>query len=54
VHEKRRDHACTHCPGVAFGHKGHLKTHIKVVHEKRRDHACKYCPDVLKGPYLGI
>ena len=45
VHEKRRDHACPHCPS-AFGVKSSLKTHIKTVHEKRRDHACPYCPGV--------
>ena len=48
VHEKRRDHACPHCPS-AFGVKSHLTKHIKVVHEKRRDHACGYCKDVAFG-----
>jgi hypothetical protein len=48
VHEKRRDHACPHCPS-AFGEKGHLTRHIKVVHEKRRDHACPYCEGVAFG-----
>ena len=38
-----------HCPGVAFGHKAHLKTHIETVHEKRRDHACGYCKGVAFG-----
>ena len=49
MHEKRRDHACPHCKGVAFGEKGNLKTHIKVVHEKRRDHVCGYCKGVAFG-----
>ena len=48
MHEKRRDHACPHCPS-AFGEKSHLKTHIKVVHEKRKDHACPYCKGVAFG-----
>ena len=50
VHEKRRDHACPHCPS-AFGHKGSLKAHIETVHKKRRDHACgyAYCKDVAFG-----
>ena len=48
MHEKRRDHACPHCPS-AFGHKSHLKTHIETVHEKRRDHVCGYCKDVAFG-----
>jgi hypothetical protein len=48
VHEKRRDHACPHCPN-AFGHKSTLKTHIKTVHEKRRDHVCGYCTGVAFG-----
>ena len=29
----------------AFGRKGDLTRHIKVVHEKRRDQACSYCKD---------
>ena len=48
VHEKRRDHACPHCP-CAFGTKSTMKTHIEVVHEKRRDHACGYCDGVAFG-----
>ena len=34
VHEKRRDHACPYCPGVAFGEKGTLKAHISAIHLK--------------------
>ena len=50
MHEKRRDHACPHCQGVAFGDKSHTLTrHIKIVHEKRRDHACPYCKGVAFG-----
>ena len=49
MHEKRRDHACRYCPGVAFGAKSTLKTHIATVHEKRRDHACPYCKGVAFG-----
>ena len=30
VHEKRRDHACPYCKGVAFGRAGTLKKHIDV------------------------
>ena len=41
-HVKRRDHACPHC-AAAFGHAGHLTTHVRMVHEKRRDHACPHC-----------
>ena len=37
------------CPGVAFGAKSTLKTHIETVHEKRRDHACSYCKGVAFG-----
>ena len=40
---------CSYCPGVAFGYKSTLKTHIKTVHEKRRDHACPYCKGVAFG-----
>ena len=40
---------CPYCPGVAFGAKCTLKTHIKTVHEKRRDHACPYCKGVAFG-----
>jgi hypothetical protein len=46
VHEKRRDHACPYCKGVAFGEKGTLKMHIETLHEKRRDHACGFCKGV--------
>ena len=46
---KLRDHACPYCPGVAFGTKGTLTTHINVVHLKLRDHACPYCPGVAFG-----
>ena len=35
AHEKRRDHACTHC-AAAFGKASHLTTHVRVVHEKRK------------------
>ena len=49
MHEKRRDHACPHCKGVAFGEKSTLKKHIKIVHEKRKDHACLYCKGVAFG-----
>jgi hypothetical protein len=38
-----------YCPGVAFGQKSTLKTHIETVHEKCRDHACPYCPGVAFG-----
>jgi DNA-directed RNA polymerase subunit RPC12/RpoP len=48
VHEKRRDHACPHCPS-AFGQKSTLRTHVETVHEKRRDHACPYCDGVAFG-----
>ena len=34
VHDKRRDHACLYCEGVAFGEKGALAKHINVVHLK--------------------
>ena len=34
MHEKRRDHACPYCPGVAFGEKGNLKAHISAIHLK--------------------
>jgi hypothetical protein len=34
VHEKRRDHACGYCEGVAFGTASHLKKHISAVHLK--------------------
>ena len=48
-HEKRRDHACPYCEGVAFGAKSSLKTHTKTVHEKRRDHVCGNCKGVAFG-----
>jgi hypothetical protein len=53
VHEKRRDHACPHCPS-AFGAKSSLKTHIQTVHEKRRDHVCGYCQGVSFGRASGL
>jgi hypothetical protein len=34
VHEKRRDHACPYCEGVAFGTAGTLKAHISAIHLK--------------------
>ena len=34
VHEKRRDHACGYCKGVAFGTAGTLKRHISAIHLK--------------------
>ena len=34
VHEKRRDHACQYCPGVAFGTASTLKAHISAIHLK--------------------
>ena len=34
VHEKRRDHVCGYCTGVAFGRAGDLKKHISAVHLK--------------------
>ena len=34
VHEKRRDHACPYCKGVAFGHKSTLKAHVSAIHLK--------------------
>jgi len=34
VHEKRRDHVCGYCKGVAFGRASTLKKHIDVVHLK--------------------
>ena len=33
-HEKRRDHACPYCKGVAFGQKSTLKAHISAIHLK--------------------
>jgi hypothetical protein len=41
VHEKRRDHACGHCKGVAFGRAGDLKRHIDVVHLKIKRSSAK-------------
>ena len=32
--EKRRDHACGYCKGVAFGRASGLKAHISAVHLK--------------------
>ena len=34
VHEKRRDHVCGYCKGVAFGTAGTLKKHISAIHLK--------------------
>jgi hypothetical protein len=34
VHEKRRDHVCGYCDGVAFGRASGLKAHIDAVHLK--------------------
>ena len=34
VHEKRRDHVCGYCKGVAFGRAGDLKAHISAIHLK--------------------
>jgi hypothetical protein len=34
VHEKRRDHACGYCEGVAFGTASDLKKHISAIHQK--------------------
>jgi hypothetical protein len=34
VHEKRRDHACGYCTGVAFGAASGLKAHISMIHLK--------------------
>ena len=34
VHEKRRDHVCGYCKGVAFGAAGNLKAHISAIHLK--------------------
>ena len=34
VHEKRRDHVCANCKGVAFGTASGLKAHISAVHLK--------------------
>jgi hypothetical protein len=36
VHEKRRDHACGYCQGVAFGTASTLKAHISAVHLKTK------------------
>ena len=34
VHEKRRDHVCGYCKGVAFGRASTLKAHISAIHLK--------------------
>ena len=34
VHEKRRDHACPNCKGVAFGRAKHLKALMSAIHLK--------------------
>jgi hypothetical protein len=34
VHEKRRDHVCPYCEGVAFGTASNLKMHISAIHLK--------------------
>ena len=34
VHEKRRDHVCGYCNGVAFGTANNLKRHVSAVHLK--------------------
>ena len=34
VHEKRRDHVCPYCKGVAFGTASTLKKHISAIHLK--------------------
>ena len=34
MHEKRRDHVCGYCKGVAFGTASTLKAHISAVHLK--------------------
>jgi len=31
VHEKRRDHVCGYCKGVAFGTASNLKNHISAI-----------------------
>jgi len=36
VHEKRRDHACPYCPGVAFGQKSNLTRHLGTAHADRQ------------------
>jgi hypothetical protein len=42
VHEKRRDHACGYCKGVAFGTTSDLKKHTSAVHLKvKRSRAAK-------------
>jgi hypothetical protein len=37
VHEKRKDHAWSHC-AAAFSEASNLTKHVCAVHEKRRDH----------------
>ena len=34
VNEKRRDHVCGYCKGVAFGTANSLERHISAVHLK--------------------
>ena len=41
-HKKQRALVCPQCQ-KAFGTKGHLTNHIRIVHEKRKDHACPHC-----------
>ena len=40
VHEKRRDHACGYCDGVAFGTASDLKRHISAIHLKVKRSGC--------------
>ena len=46
VHEKRRDHACTHC-AAAFARGCDLARHVRAVHEKCKNHACPHCASVF-------
>ena len=41
VHEKRRDHVCGYCKGVAFGTAGNLKRHIGAIHLKIKRRGAK-------------